>query len=438
VETWHGSSAEAYRRYLGVAADGDAELAGIALSCAAAVAAAAGDLDAAQGAAERGAALSAADLGVREALGTVLALRGRRDAARSQLEPVARFYEARSERLGAEYVAQALVWLGEHDRARALLDDVIAQARRVGGVAVLCEALVIRADLGFRTGAWAAATADASESARLAEDTGQTVQLAYSRAIEAVLAAVRGEEAAREHAAAALALAQRHGLKAVEDQAAFALGTLELAAGRPDAALAHLEPLAAKDPDVLFTAADHIEAALEAGHPDRAAEALATLEERATGPWARGAALRCRGLLEPDDERFAQALEAHAGLPYEAARTRLCHGEVLRRAGRRVDARIQLRAALEAFERLGAAAWAERARRELAGSGERARPRSDPAAVDTLTAQELQIARAIADGATNREAGADLFLSPKTIETHLTRIYRKLGIRSRTELVRAL
>jgi DNA-binding NarL/FixJ family response regulator len=337
-------------------------------------------------------------------------------------------------------VAQALLWLGEPERAAALLDAVIAAARRHGGVPVLCEALVIRADLGFRTGAWAAAAADAAESARLAEDGGQGVQLGYSLAMLAVLGAPRGDEAARAHATRSREIAELRGLRVVADQAAFALGALELAAGRPDAALAHLEAIAPGEPDVLFWRADHVEAALEAGEADRARAALAELEAGAQGAWARGAAARARGLLAAgvDDEAFAEALDRHAELPFELARSRLCYGERLRRAGRRIDARAQLRAALDAFERLGARPWAERAQRELAGSGERARPRSDPPAAEALTAQELQIARAIAAGATNREAAADLFLSPKTIETHLTRIYRKLGLRSRTELARAL
>ena len=120
-------------------------------------------------------------------------------------------------------------------------------------------------------------------------------------------------------------------------------------------------------------------------------------------------------------------------MPFELARTRLCYGERLRRAGRRIDARAQLREALGGFEALGAGRWAERARRELAGTGQRLRrgPQRDR---DRLTHQELQIARSVARGATNKEAAADLFLSPKTIETHLTRVYRKLGVRSRSEL----
>ena len=119
-------------------------------------------------------------------------------------------------------------------------------------------------------------------------------------------------------------------------------------------------------------------------------------------------------------------------MPFERARTELCYGERLRRARRRAEARGQLHAALETFERLGAQPWANRARNELRATGETAR--RDRTASDELTLQELQVALRVAQGATNREAAAALFLSPKTVEAHLSRIYSKLRVRSRTEL----
>jgi DNA-binding CsgD family transcriptional regulator len=134
---------------------------------------------------------------------------------------------------------------------------------------------------------------------------------------------------------------------------------------------------------------------------------------------------------------FERALGLHDGLdaPFERARTELCFGERLRRVRRRVEARERLRTALEVFERAGTAGWADRARQELAATGEHAR-RRDGGATDHLTPQELQIALLVSEGHTNREAGAKLFLSPKTIESHLGRIYRKLGVASRVELAR--
>ena len=148
---------------------------------------------------------------------------------------------------------------------------------------------------------------------------------------------------------------------------------------------------------------------------------------------------RIRGLLADDDsfeQHFLEALGHHAEYKssFDEARTRLCFGERLRRAQRRRDARDQLRLALETFERLGATPWADRARNELRATGERLRPRDE--AREELTAQELRIALLAAEGKTNRQIGATMFLSPKTVEFHLGRAYRKLGISSRAELIR--
>jgi DNA-binding CsgD family transcriptional regulator len=122
---------------------------------------------------------------------------------------------------------------------------------------------------------------------------------------------------------------------------------------------------------------------------------------------------------------------------YEEARTRLCLGEKLRRAKRRVQAREQLRLALARFDELGAEPWAERARAELLATGERARLR-DESTIYALTPQEVQVAMVLSEGKTTREAAAQLFLSPKTIEYHLRNSYRKLGINSRDALFEIL
>jgi DNA-binding CsgD family transcriptional regulator len=162
--------------------------------------------------------------------------------------------------------------------------------------------------------------------------------------------------------------------------------------------------------------------------------------ELVAAPLLATLAARCRGLLSGDDEfeqHFLDALALHDLIesPFAAARTRLCYGERLRRAGRRVDAREHLRAALEVFDRLGALPWAERARSELRASGETLR-RRDAFEADQLTPQELQIALQVAEGKTNKEVGAALFLSHKTVEFHLSRIFRKLDLHSRAELIR--
>jgi DNA-binding NarL/FixJ family response regulator len=144
-------------------------------------------------------------------------------------------------------------------------------------------------------------------------------------------------------------------------------------------------------------------------------------------------------LSEDYDGHFATALDLHDRVPtpFERARTNLAYGERLRRDGRRTDAREKLHIALQELERLGARPWAERARVELRASGQSVRT-PEARAMDELTPQELQVAALVAGGATNREAAAALFLSGKTIEFHLGNVYRKLGIRSRTQLARMI
>lgn len=143
---------------------------------------------------------------------------------------------------------------------------------------------------------------------------------------------------------------------------------------------------------------------------------------------------------DADFERaFDHALECHDNDPsaLERARTALCFGERLRRAGRRTSAREHLRDALDAFQLAGSLPWAERARNELAASGEHPRSRG-ATTTGALTPQELQIALLVAEGLSNRDLATRLFLSVKTVEFHLTRIYRKLGVHSRSELVRRM
>jgi DNA-binding CsgD family transcriptional regulator len=145
---------------------------------------------------------------------------------------------------------------------------------------------------------------------------------------------------------------------------------------------------------------------------------------------------RCRALAnESDAERhYADALGlADALSPFDLGRTELLYGEWLRRNRRRIEARSQLRAALESFEQLGVAPWADRARSELRATGETAR-RRDPSTRDQLTPQELNIAGLAAAGLTNPEIGAQLFLSRRTIDYHLRKVFAKLGIASRAEL----
>jgi DNA-binding CsgD family transcriptional regulator len=147
----------------------------------------------------------------------------------------------------------------------------------------------------------------------------------------------------------------------------------------------------------------------------------------------------CRAVVAEGDDAIAHfegALEsADDARPFDLARLQLLYGEHLRRDRRRVDARELLRSAVEGFERLNAEPWAERARSGLRATGETARKR-DPSTVDQLTPQELQIARYVAEGLSNKEIAGLLFLSPRTIDSHLRNIFAKLDIRSRIQLAR--
>ena len=346
---------------------------------------------------------------------------------------------------------QVLIWLEEYEKARELLTRMLESARSQSALGVLPYTLATLSELDFRTGNWAAAYAEASEGVQIARDMGQRSSLAFSLVCLARIEAAQGrEEACRAHVAEALELTA-FGIGSVIGYAESTLGLLELGLGRPREAVGQLEQLADQvrrhrlaEPGVIQWAPDLIEAYVRVGRRDDALLELERFEAqaRASGRgWALAAAARCRGLLadEEFEEAFEEALRRHEGTPtpFERARTELCLGERLRRGRRRTDSRERLRRALAAFERLGAAPWAERARTELRASGETAR-RGDPSAAEQLTPQELQVSLVVARGATNKEAGAALFLSEKTIEAHLGRIYRKLGIRSRTELASRL
>ena len=193
----------------------------------------------------------------------------------------------------------------------------------------------------------------------------------------------------------------------------------------------------------MFSLPDRVEAAVRCGDLAAAAEALGQLERWniRTGPAARAVMLRCRALLAEDDAAaplYAQAMRLHEqgqSPQPEVARTQLLYGEWLRRARRPAESRQYLRAAMEIFDRLGARPWAERARLELKASGETLRgPRTNSSV--RLTPQELRIVRAIASGSSTKEIAALLFVSPRTVEYHLHKVFAKLGISSRTDLVR--
>ena len=289
------------------------------------------------------------------------------------------------------------------------------------------------------------AYAVAQEGYRLSLDLGYG-SAEHLMNMAAAEAAKGQDQDARRHADEALAIGPRPGFKsrAITE---WTLGLMELTAGRPAEAAGRLLALTAPGrpdihPVIAFEAMpDAIEAGIRAGRPEEAAQRLETLHRwvAAVPTQARQALLaRCAALVEArdPDEAFTQAVGSAAALPpLQRGRTELLYGEWLRRERRRVNARIHLRAALEVFRGLGAVPWAERAEAELRATGETARKR-DPSAVEQLTPQELQVAGLVTEGLTNKEIAAQLFLSPRTVDYHLRKVFTKLGIASRTELVR--
>jgi DNA-binding CsgD family transcriptional regulator len=340
------------------------------------------------------------------------------------------------------------LWLREGTEGRALVARAIASARSEGAIGALPFSLWLAARDAATSDRWAVAEALYEEAARLARETGQATSLCAALAGAACVQARQGRApVCREQAAEALELAGRLGLGFFEGWALDALAELALGLGEVEAAVGHLEEKerllsdrGIADPDV-SPVPELVEALLRLDRAAEARERLGDFARRAEAkgqPWALARLARCRGMLGAADG-FEAALELHALTPdrFEEARTRLCHGEGLRRSRRRVAARVQLRAAFGVFDELGAAPWADRARLELAATGETAR-RRDPGTLDQLTSREMQVALVLAEGHTTRQAAAKLFLSPKTVDYHLRHVYRKLGIGSRTALADAL
>lgn len=340
---------------------------------------------------------------------------------------------------------EALFSAGEDERARAALEEAIELARATNSLGVLPWALQLLAMVETRRGRLRAAIAAATEARELAIALDQRAEALMALGILSWAEALLGREGAcRAHLRDSSEFGEHFGLKT--HGAKKAVGMLALSQGHFDEAIGHFEVHVAEiGPRVEADAIaprpfvpSLIEAYVRAGKADEARaglEAYHALATRSGRPSALAPALRCRALLDGTERDFDAALAEHERWesPFERARTQLLYGEFLRREKRRAEARVQLRAALSTFEEAGAAVWAERARTELRATGERAR-RREPSTVDELTPQELNVARLVCEGLTNREVAARLFLSPKTIETHLVHVFRKLDVRTRTEL----
>ncbi|WP_328406994.1 helix-turn-helix transcriptional regulator [Nocardia sp. NBC_00403] len=284
-----------------------------------------------------------------------------------------------------------------------------------------------------------------SEGVRIAQEGNQPNRIGQAESILAVIAAISGEEErCRMLTKQALRQASTD-FNAIDiAHIEWALGLLDLAYGRYEASIDRFEALWERPDRALgqwiHLMSDRVEAAVRLRSPERAVEPMAALEQWFTAthsPWIQAHLLRCRGMLDGNGEAYARALELHAAEQrwFDHARTALLYGEWLRRDRSKTKARSVLRGAMSIFERLYAWPWAERARTELRAAGEAIVPTGcDLAAL--LTPQELQVVRLAAAGATNKEIGARLLLSPKTVAHHLYRAFPKLGVTSRNGLAR--
>ncbi|MFJ5118708.1 AAA family ATPase [Kitasatospora sp. NPDC088548] len=369
--------------------------------------------------------------------------------------PAARDTAAVARRAGAETPSDLVqlcgvtLVLGRDAETIELAGELIAEARAKGTIGVLPTLQFFLAEAELFHGRHRDAEVTATEALALARDTGQHQWVSQLSALLGFLAALGGAaEECAARTATALTTAPRSAAPAPgEPWAQWALAVLDLGQGRAAGAADRLRALTTgryrHHVSATRAVPDLVEAAVRLGTPERAAEPyerFARWAGAAAQPWAEALRLRCQALLGPDElaeAAYRAALRLHDGThrPFEQARTALLYGEWLRRERRRTDARPYLRAALETFERLAARPWADRARTELTATGTTApTPPTDGSPLTTLTPQELQIVRLAAQGLTNRDIAAQLFLSPRTVGHHLYKAYPKLGITSRADL----
>jgi DNA-binding CsgD family transcriptional regulator len=371
-------------------------------------------------------------------------------AAAPALRRVAQVYTGlgitAAEELRWGWMAQAAVSvLWDDDTWRAMLGRQVRLARAAGALDQLPVTLGALGTAVAWSGDFAAADSLVAEADAVCAATGS--RAAPFTAM--LVAALRGSEAeAGPLTEATIAEATAAGQGIAVTYAQWVSAVLFNGLGRYEEALAAARE-ASEDTQGIYVAMwalpELAEAAVRCGQPGDAAAAVARLAEltQAGGTdFGLGIEARCRALVSPPgsaEPRYAEAIDrlGRTQLRPELARAHLLYGEWLRRENRRADARAQLRTAHDLLSAMGAAAFAERARRELLATGETVR-RREPGAVSVLTAQEASIARLAADGSTNLEIGAQLFLSARTVEWHLRKVFSKLEISSRRELRRAL
>jgi DNA-binding CsgD family transcriptional regulator len=350
-------------------------------------------------------------------------------------------------------LGQLLKYTDDYEGARRRLEDAYRLAIEEGDESSLADLAQHLSELELWTGDWAAAEQYARESLDIAERAEQGLRRAISLYCRALVDSHLGQaDSARASTEVGLALGHERGDLWLEGICLWVLGFLELSLGDPEAVERHLsraheiaEMIGLVEPGQWRFHPDRIEALIQLGALERAEALLAQYRARAHAverAHALAAAERCQGLLrvargdaEGAFESFAESRERYERLPlpFERARTLLALGSAERRAQHKRAARETLEQALDVFEQLGAPLWVEKTRSELGRIGGRRAP-----ARGRLSETEAQIAELAAAGRTNAEIAAELVISPKTVKWNLSKVYGKLGVRSRTELAAAL
>ena len=349
------------------------------------------------------------------------------------------------------FLGGAALVLGDFPSSSAHLADAASAYREEGRLGLLARTLGTRAWGQIWIGDWDQVLADLDEAGRLAAETGEQFWAITATTGKAMLAALRGDsEAAERIALEVQAIPLLAGVRFILVATQQTRGVAALLAGRADEAFDHLIRMfdttdAMYHPSMsTWALADLADAALVAGRVDAARSVLERVEQRASrlpSPMLRINLSYARAVLAQDDtadQHFDAALAADlSAWPLSRSRLLLARGIWLRRQRRNAEARGPLREARDRFDAVGAGPWAQRARDELRATGESSR-RAAAYARDRLTPQELQIAAMAARGMTNREIGQHLYLSHRTIGSHLYRVFPKLDITSRSQLAEAL
>ena len=350
--------------------------------------------------------------------------------------------------------AFAWLWWDELERARTAFETLRAQAAELGDEGSLAYVLVLGAQIECVRGDVPSAIRYADEGYALTEQTGQATIGAYLLALRALADAIarRRRCTAASAPSARSAIAARTNGRPAEHFARAALGLLEQSVGRPAEVVRALGPLVdflraeqITEPGTARVVPDQVEALIALGELAAAEELLGWFEgnaRRLDRTSALAAAARCRGLLAGAARGRRTAPSPSCGtrstlhdgvpIPLELARTQLAYGSALRRSRQKAAAREALEAADGGFDAIGARVWAERAQAELGRVGGR------PPSSGALTPTERRVAELVAQGLQTKQVAGRLFVSPKTVEGHLSRIYGKLGVSSRTELAHRL